>query len=235
MPTTIKSMPTTIKSMPLSERPREKLLSRGRDAISNTELIALLIGSGTRSQSAIEIASTILNDSNYDLQVLARKSIQDLKKFKGIGDAKAILIYAALELGRRKPMSEGAANPQLTSSKQVYDFLYPYFADLCHEEFYAIYLNRRNKILKVRQISKGGLSGTVADGKVIFQKGLEVKATGIILAHNHPSGVADPSPADLHLTKSLQKFGSMIDLQILDHLIITDNNYFSFADEGLLG
>lgn len=226
---------TTIKSMPACERPREKLLNKGRDFISNTELIALLIGSGTRNQSAIEIASIILNDSNNDLQELAKKSISDLKKFKGIGDAKAILIYSALELGRRKPLTDTAKPPRLTCSRHCYEFLYPYFADLTHEEFYAVYVNRNNKIMAVRQISKGGLSGTVADGKVIFQKALEAKATGIVLAHNHPSGVADPSPADMHLTKSLQKFGLMIDLQILDHLIITDNNYFSFADEGILG
>ncbi|MCJ8289014.1 MAG: DNA repair protein RadC [Crocinitomicaceae bacterium] len=228
-------MSTTIKSMPVSERPREKLLNKGRDFISNTELIALLIGSGTRNQSAIEIASIILKDSNNDLQELAKKSISDLKKFKGIGDAKAILIYSALELGRRKPLSEAAKYTRLTCSRHCYEFLYPYFADLTHEEFYAVYVNRNNKIMAVRQISKGGLSGTVADGKVIFQKALEARATGIVIAHNHPSGVADPSPADMHLTKSLHKFGMMIDLQILDHLIITDNNYFSFADEGLLG
>ena len=228
-------MPTTIKSMPICERPREKLLSRGRDFISNTELIALLIGSGTRDQSAIEIASTILHDSNNDLQELARKSISELKKHKGIGEAKAILIYAALELGRRKLLRDSPTPPRLTCSKHCYEFLYPYFADLSHEEFYAVYVNRNNKVISVRQISKGGLTGTVADGKVIFQKGLEVKATGIVLAHNHPSGAADPSPADVHLTKSLKKFGTMIDLQILDHLIITDNNYFSFADEGILG
>ncbi len=228
-------MSTTIKSMPASERPREKLLNRGRDFISNTELIALLIGSGTRNQSAIEIASIILRDSNNNLQELAKKTIGDLKKFKGIGDAKAILIYAALELGRRKPLTQNAIQPRLTCSKLCYDFLYPYFADLPHEEFYAVYVNRSNTIMAVRQISKGGLSGTVADGKVIFQKALETRATGIVLAHNHPSGVADPSPADMHLTKSLQKFGTMIDLQIIDHLIITDNSYYSFADEGMLG
>jgi DNA repair protein RadC len=228
-------MPTTIKSMPIFERPREKLLNNGREFISNTELIALLIGSGTKNKSAIEIASMILHDSNNNLQELARKSIADLKKFKGIGDAKAILIYAALELGRRKPLTETAAPPRLTCSRHCYEFLYPYFADLSHEEFYAVYVNRNNKIISVRQISKGGLTGTVADGKVIFQKALEAKATGIVLAHNHPSGASDPSPADMHLTKSLQKFGTMIDLQILDHLIITDNNYFSFADEGILG
>ena len=228
-------MSTTIKSMPLSERPREKLLNKGRDFISNTELIALLIGSGTRNQSAIEIASIILQDSNNDLQELAKKTIGDLKKFKGIGDAKAILIYSALELGRRKPMTKSAIQPRLTCSQHCYDFLYPYFADLPHEEFYAVYVNRNNKIMAVRQISKGGLSGTVADGKVIFQKALETRATGIVLAHNHPSGVADPSPADMHLTKSLQKFGVLIDLQIIDHLIITDNSYFSFSDEGMLG
>lgn len=228
-------MPTTIKSMPIFERPREKILNRGRDFISNTELIALLIGSGTKCQSAVELASIILQDSNNDLQELARKSISDLKKFRGIGDAKAIQIYAALELGRRKPLTDSSSVSRLTCSKHCYEFLYPYFADLSHEEFYAVYVNRNNKIIAVRQISKGGLTGTVADGKVIFQKALEARATGIVLAHNHPSGSADPSPADMHLTKSLQKFGTMIDLQILDHLIITDNNYFSFADEGILG
>ena len=132
-------------------------------------------------------------------------------------------------------MVEASKTPRLTCSRHSYEFLHPYFADLNHEEFYAVYVNRNNKVIAVRQISKGGLSGTVADGKVIFQKALEEKATGIVLAHNHPSGSVDPSPADMHLTKSLVKFGTMIDLQILDHLIITDNNYFSFADEGILG
>ncbi|PIE86683.1 MAG: hypothetical protein CSA03_04035 [Bacteroidetes bacterium] len=228
-------MPTTIKSMPAYERPREKLLNRGRDVVSNAELIALLIGSGTKNMSAIQVASKILEESNNDLQVLARKSINDLKKFKGIGEAKAILIYAALELGRRKPLVEASKVPRLTSSRRTYEFLHPYFADLTHEEFYAIYLNRSNKVMAVRQISKGGISGTVADGKVIFHKALEERASAIILAHNHPSGLVDPSPSDMQLTKSLHKFGAMIDLQILDHLIITDNNYFSFADEGILG
>ncbi|MCH2225963.1 MAG: hypothetical protein MK066_14440, partial [Crocinitomicaceae bacterium] len=134
-------MPTTIKSMPAFERPREKLLNHGREFISNTELIALLIGSGTKSKSAIEIASSILHDSNNDLQELARKSIPDLKKFKGIGDAKAILIYAALELGRRKPLTKSSTQPRLTCSLHCYEFLYPYFADLSHEEFYAVYVN----------------------------------------------------------------------------------------------
>lgn len=228
-------MPTTIKSMPVNERPREKLLHKGRDFISNAELIALLIGSGTRNRTALEIASTILRESNNDLQELAKKNISDLKKFKGIGDAKAILIYAALELGRRKPLTQGSIAPRLTCSQKCYEVLYPYFADLTHEEFYAVYVNRNNSIIAVRQISKGGLSGTVADGKVIFQQALEARATGIVLAHNHPSGAAFPSQSDKHLTKSLQQFGSMIDIQILDHLIITDNKYFSFADEGILG
>lgn len=228
-------MPTTIKSMPLEDRPREKILNRGREFVSNTELIALLIGSGTTKQSALQIASSILRDVNNDLHQLSRKSINELKQYPGIGEAKAILIYAALELARRKPISDWEEPNKLNNARKAYEFLLPYFANLMHEEFYAVYLNRSHNVIATRQISKGGLTGTVADGKVIFQKALEVKATSIILAHNHPSGNLDPSESDMRLTQMLLKFGSMIDLQILDHLIITDNNYFSFADSGKLG
>ena len=224
----------TIKSWAENERPREKLMNYGRTSMSDTELLAILIGSGVKGVSAVELSRQILADSNHDLFTLSKRSIQYFKKFKGIGDAKAITIYAALELGRRRSSVVKKAINQVRSSQESYSRFYPSFADLEHEEFYSMYLNRANEIISIEQISKGGRSGTVADGKVIFEKALELKATGLIIAHNHPSGQLRPSQADVNLTNSLVKFGRMIDLHILDHLIISDDNYFSFADEGIL-
>jgi len=224
----------TIKSWAENERPREKLMNNGRTSMSDAELLAILIGSGVKGVSAVELSRQILADSNHDLFALSKRSIQYFKKFKGIGDAKAITIYAALELGRRRSSVVKKAMNQVRSSQESYSRFYPSFADLEHEEFYSMYLNGANEIISIEQISKGGRSGTVADGKVIFEKALELKATALIIAHNHPSGQLRPSQADVNLTKSLVKFGRMIDLQILDHLIISDDNYFSFADEGIL-
>ncbi|MFT5777866.1 MAG: DNA repair protein RadC [Crocinitomicaceae bacterium] len=227
-------MLTTIKTWAEEDRPREKLLFKGRGSVSDAELLAILIGSGTKGISAVELARTILKASDNDLNKLSRKSITYFQQFKGIGEAKAISIYASLELARRKVPRRKVQSSQITSSQQCYDHFYPSFADLDHEQFFAMFLNRANNILGIEQISKGGLSGTVADGKVIFQKALESKSSAIIIAHNHPSGQLKPSEADIKLTHSLSKFGLMIDMQILDHLIITDDNYFSFADEGIL-
>ena len=224
----------TIKSWAEEDRPREKMIMKGRSAMTNTELIAILIGSGTRELTAVELAREILQESNDNLNELALKSIQDFMKFKGIGEAKAITLYASMELARRRAQSAQKIKYKICSSQDAYDYLKPDLIELGHEEFYVLLLNRANEVICKKQISKGGLSGTVADGKVIFQKALEMKSSGIILAHNHPSGQLKPSEQDVKLTKSLVSFGKYIDLHILDHLIITDENYYSFADSGML-
>ncbi|MFT5859864.1 MAG: DNA repair protein RadC [Flavobacteriaceae bacterium] len=226
-------MNSTIKAWAAEDRPREKLVHRGRDAMTDVELLAIIIGSGPKGMSAVELARIILSDSDNDFSILSKRSVDYLMRFKGIGEAKAVMIFAAMEIARRRLPKSQNKKP-VKSSQQSFDRLYPNFADLDHEQFYAMYLNRANEIIGIRQISKGGRSGTVADGKVIFEKALEMKSSAIIVAHNHPSGQLKPSVADISLTQSLVNFGNMIDMQILDHLIITDNNYFSFADEGIL-
>jgi len=224
----------SIKNLAADDRPREKLVQHGRATLSNAEILAILIGSGTREKSAVQLCQEILNTVNNDINALAKKSIKDLMKFKGIGEAKAISIAGALELGRRRQSEDVILNPKISSSKQAYLKLKYLFEDLQHEEFHILLLNRANTVIKSVLISKGGLSGTIADGKLIFKHALEQSASAIILCHNHPSGNLKPSVADINLTKKLKSFGEMIDLPIIDHLIITDNNYFSFADENML-
>ncbi len=225
---------STIKCWAEDDRPREKLIQKGRSVLTDAELIAILIGSGNREHSAVDLARIILADCENNLHQLSKKSVKDFMKYKGIGEAKAVSIYAALELSRRRIHEEHLKENSVHSSMDSYNELKSSFIDLDHEQFYVLFLSRSNKILGKEQISRGGLSGTVADGKIIFQKALEMKSSAIILAHNHPSGQLKPSQADIRLTKQLVDFGKLIDLHILDHLIITDNNYFSFADEGML-
>ncbi len=225
---------TKIKSWSEDDRPREKMMMKGRLALSDAELIAILIGSGTRELSAVQLSQSILSKAENNLNNLSRFSVYDLMKFKGIGEAKAISIFSALELARRKSAAVKDKRPKIKSSKDAFNELMGEFLDLSHEEFYILLLNRANEVIGKEQISKGGVAGTVADGKIIFSHALSKKASGIILAHNHPSGSLNPSEADLHLTKRLVLFGKYIDLEILDHLIFSDNNYFSFADEGLM-
>lgn len=224
----------SIKNLALDDRPREKLVQHGRATLSNAEILAILIGSGTREKSAVQLCQEILNKSDNDINILAKKSVGELMKFKGIGEAKAISIAAALELGRRRQSEETVVRPIINSSKHAYNAVKYIFEDLEHEEFHIILLNRANKIITTVLISKGGISGTVADGKLIFKKALETTASGLILCHNHPSGNLKPSKADIDLTHNLKQFGKMIDMPILDHIIITDSNYFSFADENML-
>lgn len=224
----------SIKCWAEDDRPREKLILKGKNALSDAELLAIILGSGTRKKSAVELAKDLLIGSKNNLQSFSKLSLHDLKKFDGIGEAKAVGILAALELGRRRKESENNKKIKIISSKQIYDHMSSYLSDLQHEEFYAVFLNRANEIVKTKQISIGGLSGTVADGKVIFKAALEEGAHGIILIHNHPSGQLKPSDADKALTKKMVEFGRYIDLPILDHLIFTDNGYFSFADQGIL-
>ena len=224
----------TIKSWAEEDRPREKLLVHGRRSLSDAELIAILIGSGNRQESAVELSKRILLSHSNDLDRLAKLSVQDLSKFNGIGEAKAIAIIAALELGRRKNDSCIPDKVQVGNSRDVYKALLPMFSDLTHEEFWIVLLNRANKITSKHLISKGGQAGTVADPKIIFNTVLQYQAASVILAHNHPSGNLKPSSADISLTNKLVASGKLLDVSVLDHLIITDKDYYSFADEGLM-
>lgn len=216
------------------DRPREKLLKKGKSTLSDSEIIAILIGSGTVSLSAVELSKQILATVDNNLNDLAKLTIKDLQKFKGIGEAKAITIVAAMELGRRRKDSEVIKKPKVTSSKDAYNFINGDLQDLPHEEFWILLLNRSNTIISKQKISSGGVSGTVADPKIIFKIALEHLASSIILIHNHPSGNLKPSEADLRLTKKLSESGTLLDIPVLDHLILTDSSYFSFADEGIL-
>jgi DNA repair protein RadC len=225
---------TTIKSWAEDDRPREKLKLKGRHILSDSEVLAILLSSGTREKTAVELAQEILQHFNNDFHSLSRATIEDLKQFKGVGEAKAITIVAALEMGRRRRDALHKKKVLVTSSKDAFDLLQPFFMDLQHEEFYVIYLDRSNRILKHSQLSKGGLSGTIADGKIIFKEALLLQASGIILAHNHPSGNLVASVQDKKLTKNLVEFGKMIGIDVLDHIIFTDNGYLSFSDSNLM-
>lgn len=223
-----------IKSWAEEDRPREKLLLKGKASLSDAELLGILIATGIQNMTAVDIAKVILQSVQNDLNQLARLSVKDLSKFKGIGEAKAITIVSALELGRRKKATESAEKPRIRSSNDAYEVLRPYLSDLSHEEFWIILLNRANEVIKCEKVSSGGVSGTVADPKIIFKYALENLASAIILSHNHPSGNLSPSQADKDLTKKLKAAGNNLDIPVLDHLIFTDKTYFSFADEGIL-
>lgn len=227
---------SSIKISQLAEedRPREKLLLKGKSALTDAELIAILIGSGTPSVSAVDLSKHILADVNYDLRTLAKLSIQDLKKFKGIGEAKAISIIAAMELGRRRKDAVQVGKPRITCSQDIYNLMRSELLDEQVEYFYLILLNRGNQILKKHLISQGGTAGTVVDTKIVFKIALEHLAQSIILVHNHPSGNLSPSDQDKRLTQRLVKVGRELDLPVLDHVIFTDSGYFSFADEAIL-
>ncbi|OHX67950.1 RadC family protein [Flammeovirga pacifica] len=224
----------SIKNLAEEDRPREKLLLKGRQALSDAELIALLIGSGTKKMSAITVAQLLLNSVNNNLHVLAGLTIKELKKIQGIGDAKAVTITAALELGRRRKQLEPNEKVKITCSKDIYKLLSMHLLDLNHEELWVILLNRGNQVLGTEKVSMGGMTGTVADPKIIFKKALEKNACSIILSHNHPSGNVKPSQADISLTKKVKSAGQFMELPILDHLIFGNDTYFSFADEGIL-
>jgi DNA repair protein RadC len=223
-----------IKSWAEDDRPREKLITKGRSVLSDAELIAILIGSGNRNESAVELSKKILASVDNNLNKLGQLSLNNLMKFHGIGEAKAVSIISALELGRRrKSLTENKA-PKVESSQTAFEQLYPYLADLDHEQFYTILFNRANKVIDVIKVSQGGVSGTVADAKLIFRSAVEKLASGIILAHNHPSGNLKPSQADIALTRKIKEAGVMLDISVLDHIIIASNDYFSFSDQGML-
>ena len=224
----------SIKNWSEEDQPREKLMAYGRQVLSDAELIAILIGSGNRQESAIELCKRILNQSDNNLNELAKLSVNDLMKFKGIGEAKAISIVAALEIGRRRKSEKVLDKIQVTSSKHLYEYIRPVLEDLPHEEFWIVLLSRANKIIGKQLIGRGGISETTADIKIIFKKAIESLASAIILAHNHPSGNLKPSQSDLNLTKKIKNAAQLFDIKVLDHLIIGDGNYYSFNDEGVL-
>lgn len=216
------------------DRPREKLLLKGKSALSDAELIGILLGSGIKTLSAVDLAKQILSTVNHNLNELAKLSVKDLTAFKGIGEAKAIAIVSALELGRRRKITTPHKKPKITCSNDAYELIKPELTDQPHEEFWLILLKRNNEVIKKEKISLGGVTGTVADPKIIFKKALESLASGIILIHNHPSGNTQPSETDIRLTKKLKQAGELLDISIYDHLIFTDHDYFSFADQSMI-
>lgn len=226
--------PLKIKSWSPEDRPREKLLAKGTGVLSDAELVAILLGTGTATVSAVELAKRLLHTVDNDLHELARLSVKDLLKIKGIGEAKAISIIAALELGRRRRNSDGEEKPRITTSRDCFEILKGHLQDIRHEEFWILLLNRANRVIKKHQISQGGVAGTVADPKIIFKLAVEGLASAIVLAHNHPSGNLTASQSDIDLTKKIKEAGKLLEIQVLDHLIVARQKYFSFADEGML-
>lgn len=224
----------SIKNWSQDDQPREKLRDKGKAVLSDAELVAILIGSGNREESAVALSKRILASIENNLSELGKLSIKQLMDFKGIGEAKAIIIAAALELGRRRRGEEALEKKKITSSASVFELMQPIIGELPHEEFWIIYLNNSNKVLKKIRLSKGGITGTLVDIRLVLKTALEVGAVAIILAHNHPSGTLKASAADKAITKKLSLGAENIDIKVLDHLIITEKEYFSFADENLL-
>ena len=224
----------TLKSWAVEERPREKVMANGIQYLSDTELLAILMGSGTRNTTAVELARKILGGIGNDLHELGRQSISDLQKVKGVGPAKAISIMAAMELGRRRSGVPHAEKVPVKSSETIFKLFHPILGDLEHEEFWLLMLNRANRVLGRFKVSQGGLSGTVIDTRIILKKALDNLSSSIIVCHNHPSGNKQPSDADVKITEKLKKAAEMLEIKFLDHVIIADKSYFSFADEGLI-
>ena len=224
----------SIKDWADDDKPREKLLIKGKGSLSDAELIAILIASGNREESAVELSKRILQSLGNNLNRLAKLSVNDLIKFKGIGEAKAISIIASLELGRRRRTAGVLEKAKIGGSKDAFQILQLKLEDLPHEEFWVMLLNRANKVIDTKLVGRGGVSSTVVDSKVIFSFALESLASGIILGHNHPSGNLKPSNSDIRLTKKIVDAGKIMEVPVLDHIIVGDNDYFSFADEGLI-
>lgn len=224
----------SIRNWSEDDRPREKLVQKGRAALSDSELIAILIGSGSRNESAVSLAKRILQSVNGSLNELGKLTIEQLCEFRGIGEAKAVSIIAALELGRRRKAEDIPEKVKITSSSLAYQVFQPILGDLPHEEFWVAYLNNSNQVINTLQLSKGGITGTFVDVRLIVKPALLNSATAIILAHNHPSGGLKPSNEDKRLTEKIYKAAVSLDIKVLDHIIVTEKAYFSFADEGLL-
>ena len=224
----------SIKNWSQDDQPREKLRDKGKLTLSDAELVAILIGSGNRNESAVDLCKRILASVDNNLNVLGKVSLKHLMEFNGIGEAKAITITAALELGRRRKFEDAAKQEKITSSRDVYDIMQPVLGELSHEEFWVIYLNNSNKVLQKQQLSKGGITGTLVDVRLVLKQALEVGATALVLCHNHPSGTLKASEADKKITQKLKTAGLTLDIKVLDHIIITEKAYFSFADETIL-
>ncbi|MBN1182905.1 MAG: DNA repair protein RadC [Bacteroidales bacterium] len=223
----------SIKEWAVEDRPREKLLQKGTGSLSDAELLAILIGSGNRDESAVDVSKRILESASNNLNELGKLSINDLKRQKGIGEAKAITIIAALELGRRRKIADILEKKKITASKDVFELFQPLLGDMPHEEFWVLFLNRANNIIEKMRISMGGVAGTVIDVKIILKFALEKLASSIILCHNHPSGNIQPSKSDIDISKKLKEAASLMDINVLDHIIIADTKYLSMADEGM--
>jgi DNA repair protein RadC len=226
--------PFTIKQWAEDDRPREKLMLKGKAALSDAELIAILISSGNNEESAVSLSQRILEGSQNNLLELSKLSVNDLKKYRGIGEAKALSIIAAMELGRRRQRSSALEKPIIQDSQKAYDYIQASLSDLAHEEFVVLYLSKSLKVITHETLSRGGISGTIADTKIILKAALEKLAAYIIVAHNHPSGHLKPSSQDIEMTRKLKVACNTIEIVLYDHLIIGQNAYYSFSDEGML-
>jgi DNA repair protein RadC len=225
----------SIKQWAVEDRPREKMIQKGLAALTDAELLAIIIGSGTKKETAVELSRRILSEAGNNISMLGKMSVTDfVSKFKGIGQAKAVSIVAALELGKRRKMQDISQLDKITSSRDVFDMFHPILVDLPYEEFWVLYLNRSNKVLEKRRISQGGITGTVIDPRIIFKAGVELRASGVILCHNHPSGNLKPSDQDIAITRKLKQGGEVLDISVLDHLIVTESGYYSMSDEGIV-
>ncbi|MCB0525376.1 MAG: DNA repair protein RadC [Saprospiraceae bacterium] len=231
---TYKNQTHRITQWAAEDRPREKMLSKGIMALSDAELLAILIGSGSIGESAVTLSQRILSSVENNLHDLGKRNIHDLQKFKGVGQAKAVTIAAALELGRRRQLSDLRFRPKISSSRDAFNAIAAILSDLVHEEFWLLLLNRANEVFARERLSIGGISGTVVDIKLVLKTALDARASGFIAIHNHPSGNLEPSRADIELTEKLKQGGRILDLPMLDHLIVSERGYFSFADEGML-
>jgi len=225
----------SIKEWSVEDRPREKLLSKGISSLSDAELLAILIRTGSRNESAVDLAKKILLSVNNDLNELGKLSVDKLaKEHRGMGKTKAITIVAALELGRRRKISEIISKKKITGSRDVFEIFHSLLGDLPYEEFWILLLNRSNKIIDRYKVSQGGITGTVTDVRIIMKTAIDKLATSMILCHNHPSGNLEPSEADIKITNKLKEAAKIIDIPVLDHVIVTDSSYYSFADEGMM-
>lgn len=223
-----------IKEWAKDDRPREKMLYKGTASLSDAEIIAILIGSGSASESAVELSKRILASVGNDLNKMSKLSVKDLMKFKGIGEAKALTIAAAMELGRRRRENGQSGRTKISSSGDAYALFAPGMEDIPHEEFWVLLLNRANTVIQKALISRGGITGTVADTRIIYKMAIDNLASAVILCHNHPSGNLLPSESDIQLTRKLSEVGRVMDIPVLDHIIVSDQGYYSFADEGML-
>ena len=227
-------MSIKITEWAIEDRPREKLTIKGAASLSDAELLGILISSGTKEKSAVDLGRELLSSAGNNLNSLGKLSVNDLKKIHGIGSARAVTIIAALELGRRRKLTEALRSQKINDAKDVAEIFQPLLGDLPHEEFWILFLNRSNKIISKMKLSQGGINGTVTDIRIIMKKAIEHLASGIVVCHNHPSGNLNPSESDIQITKKIRESGKLLDIQLCDHLIISDKSYYSFADNGLL-